>query len=1133
MQKTVTKPDLYGLDETIKKLIALRIKTLLVMSPSEARSHRTNRKKLFLAMRLTILLLTVALFSAHAEGTAQNVTISGKNLTLKQVFTAIKKQTGYLILSNKEMLADAKTISLSVSNLPLKDLLDVVLKDQSLDYIIKDKTIFLSLKSSAKTKFSVASPFDVPPITGVVRDPDGNVLVGASIQVKGTQKGTVTDANGRFSLDVNTGEVLVISYLGFEEREVKVNDRTILDIVIRISIQENEAVTVGTGYWTTTKRNNTGNISKVTSKEIENQPVNNLLAAIQARVPGLEIVQQSGLPGANFKVRIRGRNSINSGNDPLYIIDGTPYPSQLIEGLLGPVNALGSSLNFINLSNIESIEVLKDADATSIYGARGANGVIIITTKKGRAGKTQVDVNISSGFGKVTRKLDLMNKDQYFEMRKEAFANDGETPDEFNAPDLTVWQQNKSTDWQDYFIGGTSRYSNIQAFLSGGTDNLQYQAGINHRRETTVYPDDGSNKNNGIYLKLSSTPADKKFHFDLGVNYVEDASNLPETDFVKYIMLAPNAPQPFNADGSLNWAPSEFQQTTWENPMTESLRTYKNKSDNLIATGNFRYQILQGLEFKTNVGFTRLQQSQLVTRPITSMNPSWGIMQGESLVANTSIRSWNAEPQLSYGKNLSKGRLDLLVGTSFQESISEAHSFAGQGYVDDALLEDISSATEIVKLNSILANYRYASAYGRVAYQHKDRYLLNITARRDVSNKFGPGKRTGNFASVGAGWIFSEERWTQQHLPFLSFGKIRSSYGTSGNDQIPNYQFVNTYSVFGTSYNTYPYQGIVGLAAENFYNPNYSWEINKKFEAALELGLLNDRISTSISYYLNQSGNQLVGYALPSFAGFNTVQANLPALVRNTGVELSLNTVNIRSSAFNWNSSLNLTISRNKLIDFPNLESSSYAMQYVVGQSLDIRRLFKYAGVNTQTGLYEFMDHEGKPTSLPDYDNDRIMSLLYSPRFYGGFSNEISYHGFSLGLLFQFTKQKGTAYLVNGYSPGVLNENQPVTALGRWQKEGDVANVQKFSQNSGNPNSSEWSNYTYRDASFVRLKNASLTYNFDKDRIAKTGLKQLRVFIEAQNLLTISSYKGVDPENQSLLSLPPLRMITAGVHLSF
>ncbi len=376
-----------------------------------------------------------------------------------------------------------------------------------------------------------------------------------------------------------------------------------------------------------TKRFNTGNVVTLSNKEIERQPVGNPLNNLQGRVAGLYISQNSGVPGGSFNIQIRGQNSINNGNDPLYIIDGVPYTSQLLPNLSEDILQRGrgsfvggNPLSYINPTDIESISVLKDADATSIYGSRGANGVIIITTKRGKEGKTKVDLNLSTGISNVARKLSLLNTQQYLEMRREAFANDGANPTVADAPDLLYWDTTKYTDWQEKLIGNTAHYTNIEASVSGGSSTTQYILGANYNKSTTVFPSNYSNQKRSIHIGINNTSFNKKLKISVKANYLIGDNNLPSSDIASSILLPPNAPEPLNPDGTLNWANSTWPST---NPYAALKKDYTDRTTNLVSNLNLEYALTPYLSIKSSMGYTDMQTDEVLKTPITASNPQF------------------------------------------------------------------------------------------------------------------------------------------------------------------------------------------------------------------------------------------------------------------------------------------------------------------------------------------------------------------------------------------------------------------------------------------------------------------------------------------------------------------------------
>lgn len=967
-------------------------------------------------------------------------------------------------------------------------------------------------------------------ISGTITDSAGPIP-GVHIVVQGQQRGTFSDREGQYQLPAAPGDILVYTYLGYKTETRSIGAQTQIDIVLQEDVTTLQEVEVNAGYYTVKERERTGSIERVTATDIEKQPISNPLAALQGRVSGAEIVQTSGLPGTNFSIQIRGRNSIRTtGNEPLYIVDGVPYSSSSLgeQQASLPIPGLGvSPLNNINPNDIESIEILKDADATAIYGSRGANGVVLITTKRGKAGDTQVSFNISTGMGSVANYMDLLGTNDYLEMRREAYANDNINPIPSNAYDINgTWSQTRFTNWQKTLFGKTSYLTNVQGTISGGSEHTQFLINGNFFDQTAVFQGDfGNNKVSGL-TNFNHRTKNDRLTLNLSTNFIAEKNNLPNGSslVVEALLLPPNAPELYNERGELNW-----EDSTWNNPLRNLESEYRSESTTLIANGGITYRILKDLQLKANLGYTENHLTELRTVPSTIYNPVFGVGSEFSIsIHNTGKRfSWIAEPQLQWQHNVGDLKLDFLTGFTFQEQSSTRMSQRATGFSSNSLIESLSAATDVAILADVAQQYRYLALFGRMNFNYKGRYLLNLTGRRDGSSRFGPEKRFTNFGAIGAAWLFSEENLFKNNLPLFSYGKIRGSYGTSGNDQIGDYQYLDTYSFGGSRY-----QNGTVLLPTRLFNPNFSWESNNKLEFGLELGLFKDRILLSGNYYLNRSSNQLVGIPLPGTTGFPSINANLNATVENKGLELELELVNIRSKNFFWATSFNLTLPKNRLISFPNLEGSTFGNQLVIGEPLNIIKLYRSLGVSQETGLNEFQDFNGDGAISSNDDREVIRDL--NPEYYGGLNNSVTAGKFKLDLLFQFSKQLGWNYWRDASIPGSSN-NQPLEVLNRWQQVGDISGVQRYSIGQslepliGHFNYQQ-SDAVVSDASFVRLKTLSLSYEVLNRANKGFGCE---VFVRGQNLWTWTNYLGLDPETRSNQTVPPLRMVSIGTQLTF
>ncbi|KOS05425.1 TonB-dependent receptor [Flavobacterium akiainvivens] len=961
-------------------------------------------------------------------------------------------------------------------------------------------------------------------ISGVVADSSGP-LPGVIISVKGTTRSVVTDQDGKYLIMASNDELLVFSFTGYKTVEVIIGAQSTVNILLQEDATQLEELEINAGYYSVKQKESTGSIARITAKDIETQPVTNVLATMQGRMAGVSITQDTGTPGGAFTIRIRGQNSLRQdANQPLYIIDGVPYASESIgsaDTSVATQNAQ-SPLNSINPSDIESIEVLKDADATAIYGSRGANGVVLITTKRGFNTPAKFSFTASSGFGSLARKMDLMNTDQYLRMRRAAFANDGIAPYPDYAYDVNgTWDQYRNTDWQETLIGGTSEIHSYQGSVSGGSANTSYLLSGSFRQETTVLPGDFKYSKGAVHFNMAHRSDDNRFKIQFSANYIAQNNILPATDMTRLSRtLAPNAPALYNGDGSLNWA-----EGTWDNPLSELQQDYRSKTYDLIANSVISYELFNGLQAKISLGYTDLKNNEVRTVPSTLYNPAYGLgSESSSLNTNyTTRRSYIIEPQLNYNVIIGRHKLDVLIGSTLQNQKSERLQALGFGFSSNALIYDLSSASTKFITLSDEPQYKYLAYFSRVNYNYDGRYIINITGRRDGSSRFGTGNQFANFGAIGCAWIFSKEA-VLDYNSILSFGKLRASYGITGSDQIGDYQYMDTY---GSAANQYG--GVIGLNPIRLYNPAFGWESNKKTEIALETGFLKDRLFLSAAWYSNRSSSQLVGMPMPGTTGFQSLTANLDAIVRNQGWEFTLHSENIALKNFNWSTDFNISLNRNKLLKYPNLESSPYANTYTIGQPLNIIKLYHYTGQDPDTGIYTFedKDRDGQITAT----GDRITQADLNPRYFGGIQNHISYKQWTLDFLFQFVRQKSLKYLP---APGGTSVNQlSEVSNSSWQQAGDIASYQPYTTGVNSQAVTAYYNYAQSDggvtdASYIRLKNISLSYDLPLTHKAMN----CRLSLQGQNILTFTKFNG-DPESRFANALPPLKFYTLGVQLNF
>ena len=1080
----------------------------------------------------------------------KQISISVKNQSLSQIIRQISKKSGLTIYFVDADVVAHQHIDYEAKEKETTDILKTLLENRGLFYeIISPKIISIHKKTnSPEAKRPVADT--TINVFGKIINEQGDPIVGASVRIKGTQLGTTTASDGSFNIAGSKSIAsIIITNVAYLTKEISLRGKgnigiTKLEAYIGI-LDEAQIV----AYGKTSRRLNTGDVTTIKAEDISKQPVNNPLLALAGRVPGLQITQVNGIAGGGVKVLIQGQNSLTYGNDPFYVIDGVPFTSQLLPNLGGILGSslsagqlaegnTGNPLSFINPQDIESIEVLKDADATAIYGSRAANGAILISTKKGKSGETKVDFNLQKGFGKVTRQLSLLNTQQYIEMRREAKINDNASTFSTDYDINGTWDTIKNTDWQKELIGKTAQYNDGQISVSGGSGMTNYLIGGNYHRETTAFIGDLSDQKGSLHFNVNSTSQNSKLKISLSGTYLADNNHLIAVDFTDMAMIMPpNSPAGYNADGTLNWGQNiEGISTVGDyQPFARLKKKYQNKTTNLISNINLSYEIVKGLEISASIGYTNMQSNELLYIDLPSAyQPELSQYYTRKVqFGDNNIKSWIIEPQIRYSRRISVGELSVFVGSTLQQRNSNRQLLEASGFNSDLVMDNINAATSVtVPENSSIASvYKYNAVFGRINYNIQNRYIINLTARRDGSSRFGSENHFHNFGAIGVAWIFSNENWIKNNSRILSFGKLRGSYGTTGNDQIGDYAYMSLYDNVNPEI---PYRGVAGLTPRNIANPYLQWEETRKLQVGVELGFIQDKVILNTAYFRNRSSNQLLFYPLPIATGVASILSNFPAIIQNNGWEFALTSANVKRKNFSWNTNINLTIPSNKLVKYDNLENSSYANNYIVGQPFTSIRIYKYNGVNPTTGIYEFTDIDGKTVQDPTRNTlNKIVFFNTAQRFYGGISNTLNYKRFQLDFLFQFIKQYGKNNFFGLTPAGAAFVNQPTTVLNRWQKDGDITKIQKYNSNrsiSRPGSAARDSNEAWKDASYIRLKNVSFSWSIPESVQEKLRMKNFRVFIQCQNLLTFTKYEGLDPETLSSISLPPLRVMTFGIN---
>lgn len=1157
-------------------------------APCSWPAHGSNNylTKMLLVMRLTIILLTVAVVHVSGNGLSQTVSFKGRNASLQEVFAVIKKQTGFTAVYNEVLLNKANPVSLDVRNLPLRSFLEQVFDNQPLEFSIKNTTIVVSRKdvevAPVGASFDIVPPF---PIRGKIMSADGTPLSGASVRIKNAKTSGMTNADGVFSLNVSVGDVLLVSYVGFDPVEYKITpamqnipatDFAFSAVLKRSESKLDEMQVIA--YGSASRRFSVGSVSTVTSEVIERQPVTNGLLALQGQVPGLTLTPTTGAPGSAVKLQIRGQNTLAANqysagspltrpfDQPLFIIDGVPTATQNKSlgmlftygiGAQQTTNTPGNGISpFANLNpaDIESITVLRDADATSIYGSKGANGVILITTKRGKPGKPSLNVRANAGFTAGTRRLKMLNTEQYLAYRREALANDGivltPTTNVNNYPDLLLFDSTRYTDWYEEFFDKTPVTTDVHVSFSGGQQYSTFILSGGYTHTPYAFAGDFNDDRISLHTGYTYRSPNNKLNLQFTTDYSYNKNNAAATPEVTAAMrMPPNFPALVDENNNLVWYYKGYELSNY-NQHASLRRPADLQAHNLNSSIRLSYEILPGLSVSGNVGFNRTNTASFSAIPIATLDPKFANRVKASFGASV-FHALNVEPQLDYKRVIGKGELSLLVGGTYRKDNSYSSTIDASGQVNDDLLRSLSAATSIIAYNSSTLN-KYVGGYARAGYIHNRKYILSLTGRRDGSTNFGPDRRWGTFGSAGVGWIFSEEAfWPKESLSFVSFGKLSGNFGTNGSDAVAAYQYQAYYEVEPSS-TTLPYQGIRAYTPTNLYNPDYSWAMKKSWNVSLDLGFLNNRVLANFTWYKNSTSNQLVAYTLPSQTGFTSVTGNFPATVQNGGLELSITSTNVQNKNFRWTSNFNISGNRNKLAAFPGLAKSPYATSYVIGESTNILQGYRYAGLDRNTGLFTFYTGKGEVTSSPGYSHisqgsDIAPLFSLDPTFGGGLGNNLTYKAVTLSLFFQFSRQMGRSWIGGLYGfgqPGsYATGNVPVEALDHWRKPGDNSELQRISSGSGSSAATLTtraaqafanSSGAYTDASYVRLKTVSLSWALPAPLVKKAGMTSCSIFCNAQNLFTITGYKVGDPEMAgTIYALPMQRMMVAGFSANF
>ena len=1127
----------------------------------------------FLLKTIKVLSVVVAFvvlqFSARAQDT-QVITFSGEEITIKDFFKVVKKQTNFTVFYNNQLFNDQVKVKLNLNKTPLRQALAQALKGQGLVWQVKDNFIVLE-----KSAVSVAKPTQQRQlkVSGKVTDIKGEPLSGVSVKLKGTNVGIATDILGAYSLNVpDISAVLVFSFLGYETKEV-VAGKSVLNV--KLSDQNtglNDVVIIG--YGSQTKKDLTGSVSQVDMKDLLKAPVKSFDDALAARVSGVQVSGNDGQPGSLNNIVIRGGNSVTQDNSPLYVIDGFPLENP--------------DYNVVNPADIESIDILKDASATAIYAARGANGVIIITTKKGKEGEPVINYSGYAGTQKVLKTMELLSAYEFVKYQNELNPTEAAKTYFVEGKTLDSYRDVEAINYQDYAFR-TAIIQNHDIAVRGGTKTTKYAISGNIFRQDGVFINSGFSRNQGR-ISLDQI-VNKKVKIGANINLSNSVSS-------GTIVSAPNA-QGASASALYGvWAyrpvasrnenlleefdDPELDGTKFSdyrvNPIINAKNELKRRiNNNLILNAYADYSISKYLTLRIKGGITTgLIRDENFNNSLTS---SGSFLGANGSLYNTYTTNWLNENTITYKRSFNQAHnLEVLGGYTMQGNIYKYNGFSARDLMKEDLgLDGLDNSRSIIPA-SATSRWGLVSYLGRVNYNYRSKYLFTASIRADGSSKFLGDNRWGYFPSGSIAWRMSAEDF-MKGISFINDAKLRVSYGATGNNRVSDFPFLSLIQINNAYYSYNNQLPSPGLNVDQFGNPDLKWETTYQFNIGYDLQMFNGKINLVVDAYRKKTTDLLLNADLPFTTGLSSVFKNIGAM-RNEGLEFSLNTVNVETKQFSWRSNFNISFNRNKVLA---LAEDQETLTKTVSLRSSHNNLYPYiAAVGKPVaqfygliwdGVYQLNDFEKLPdgryilkadittngktrasvqpgdVKYKDINGDLVVdSKDYTaigralPIHTGGFSNNFTYKNFDLNVFFQWSYGNdilnANRIFFEGNDIGTPHMNQYAIVKDRWTEENPSNTL--YGTNGRGP--AAYSTRILEDGSFLRLKTVSLGYNLSSNWVKKLHLKSLRVHVSGQNLITWTKYSGMDPEvsvRNSVLTpgfdfsaYPRARVFTFGLNAS-
>jgi TonB-linked SusC/RagA family outer membrane protein len=1115
--------------------------------------------KTLLIMKVTVIILLATSLSVSARTYSQDITLNGKNISLAAVFEAIHSQAGYLFVYEPRLLKNAQPVTLNVRNASVKEVLDLSLKGQGLSYEIKFNAVII--RESVATAGGMSGGNGLPPplppriIKGKVTDDNGQPLVGVTVTIKGTSKAVTTDANGDFTIGIpDENTILQFSYVGFGTQERNVGSSTVVNMKMSGDTRSLSQMVV-VGYGTQKKKNVTGAMASYNAKDIDERPVTRVDQALVGQMAGVQVKQTTGVAGKGFSVQVRGSGSISAGNEPLYVIDGFPLAQASPNGSAS--YATGNPLDNLNPNDIESIQVLKDAASSAIYGSRAANGVVLITTKQGKSGKPVISLSTYTGFNEPSRKIDMLSPEEWInraiEMHNEAWVESGPgrtasqtsdqrrqilglAPGQVNSLLMNDdrWSQPghpglRLIDWQDaIFRKGPMESAQLSA--SGGNEYSKYYVSGNYLNQKGLIL--------GMDYKTYSARANvevnptKQLRFGINVTPTYSISNDPGTEGINNVVQTGILFTPVQEDSMGLYANSgKYGQYVWGTSANSPVARLQNT---IGQTKRFRtlgsifadYKILKELTFRSSVNLDYTSNDNknyvpyTITGALTARLSQPGAGTTGSLISFSKTTFVN-ENTLSYAKVFhEKHDISAVIGQSYNTDKLDNVSVSSVGGYGSSVITTLNAANATSGLSSetkdVLVSY-----FGRVQYAYDGKYLASVSLRRDGSSRFGANTKYGWFPSASAGWRISEEKFMQDIRPLTDL-KLRASWGRSGNYNIGDYSSIPLLGFYSYTFNSTLANG---QAPAGVINPDLSWETSETKDAGLDASFFNNRIAVSFDYYNKLNSKLLLNVPIPENTGFSTYLSNAGS-VRNKGWELEINTQNL-TGKLQWSTSINLSHNSNKVVSLAGgqqqiLIPSSYDISHSilqVGQPLYSIYVIRDIGILSADDISKGVarygnEQEGDPKYFDANKdgvidaNDRVIVGHPNPDYVGGITNTFRYKGFELSFLIQ-GQMGGSIYSLLGRAIRRTGQDYTGNVLGiyrdRWRSAADPGNgiVPKAYSTFGRIVNTDW----LYSSNYWRLRNITLAYNLSKLGAARY-LKSARIYCTMENWFGHDKYYG-------------------------